>query len=400
MQNAPAFSLLALRLVPNKIITLSNETFNNKNKTSVTIWLKFILLPFIVILVLMKLYALSNTYFESSINSAFNTIGEWFSFVSIGRVALLFFGVIIGTFILIKLDLHKWALHDEKLQMSFTRIKGKNKFLVGLSKQLFRQYQVAITLFLLLNIMIAWINFLDVKHIWIDFKWDGGFLKDMVHQGTYLLVIAILISMAISLQYLNSNLVFIKGSKTLQVLIIIWLLQNLIMVVSVAIRNTYYIQYFALANKRIFVYFFLASCIIGIVSIILKTLHFKSFGYLLSVNSVSIYLIFLSATLFNWDVIIAKYNFNHYKESFVHYDFLKDLNESALPYLVTDKMILQEIDDFQSGSFAFSSREEYKKINYPEFVESRKKYFKACWNEQNWLDWNWPEAKAYELLNK
>jgi hypothetical protein len=247
--------------------------------------------------------------------------------------------------------------------------------------------------------MILWLNLLDIKYIWLNFEWNGGFLKDMVHEGTYLLIIALLISVAVAIFYLNTNIVFFKNNQFFMGLIVFWLIQNLVMIVSVALRNTYYIHYFALAHKRIFVYFFLLACIVAILTIIYKAISFKNIFYLMKVNSFSVYVILLVSACFNWDVIIAKYNFSHYKSAFVHYSYLVELNDSALPYLVSDFEQIKAIDSAQVSQFKFSKSEEYKRTNYFLRLENRKKFFKEVWNEKTWLDWNYAEANAIKMLN-
>ncbi len=395
---APLFTVNALTFIPKGLGDLFRQSFNIKNSSNLKSWLPLVVLPLVVILVLLKLYALSNHYFEVIIDSVTEIISSWILKISVERSVFFIVGFIIGLFYILKLSLEKHIQHDAELNTNLSRKSFKRTILKFLSRRLLKVNYVAIGLFILLNIIISIINYLDIKYIWVDFKWDGGFLKDMVHQGTYLLIFAILISMAISVYYLNSNLVFIKNNKVLKTLIIVWLIQNIVMIVSVAFRNAYYIQYFALAYKRIFVYFFLVACLVGLVSIIIKTLKQKNTAFLLQVNSISIFLIFLSASLFNWDLIIAKYNFSNYKESYVHYDFLKELNNSALPYLETNKEHLHEIDRVQANFFTFDTRGKTTSDEFSDYIELRKKYFKAIWPEQSWLDWNLPESNAYKKL--
>jgi len=246
--------------------------------------------------------------------------------------------------------------------------------------------------------MIFWLNLLDIKHIWFGFEWNGSYLKEMVHEGTYLLIAAILLSISIAIYYLNSNIVFFKRNKLFNLLIILWLTQNLIMIASVALRNSYYINYFALAYLRIFVFFFLAACIVGLCTIIIMILRKKSIGYLISVNSLSVFIIVIISCCFNWDAIIARYNFAHYKKSFVHYEFLAGLNDSALPYMNYTEEQIKQISDVQYRSFSFASSELYTKIDFAAEISRRKTAFKQRWEQHHFLEWNYPEYKAYKLL--
>jgi hypothetical protein len=394
----PLFIYDAVKLIPQNINQIVTNSFNLKQNNRLKFWIPLIIIPFIVLLVLVKLYSLSNIYFETAIDKFLNHIFSYLSNISIGKMALFILGFIIGIFFITKFSIERIISKDLEETTNLVRKRTKQNVLKYLNRKLLRINYVGVGLFILLNLLILTINYLDIKYIWIDFKWNGGFLKDMVHQGTYLLIVAVLISIGISLYYLNSNLVFLKNNKPLKNLIIIWLVQNIIMIISVAYRNSYYIKYFALAYKRIFVYYFLVACLFGIVSIIFKTIKSKNTAFLLVTNSISIYIIFLSAALINWDKIIAKYNFSNYKTAYIHYSFLQDLNDSALPYLETNKLHLHEIDSIQASRFIFDTRGIVNSDEFSNYIELRKKYFIADWKNKSWLEWNWPESDSYNKL--
>ena len=105
-------------------------------------------------------------------------------------------------------------------------------------------------------------------------------------------------------------------------------------------------------------------------------------------------------TLFNWDVIIAKYNFNHYKTSFVHLDFLSGLSDKALPYLEVSKENLKEISAEQQDQFSSSFSRTYyvKPDDYYEHIQWRKDRFLREWPERSWLSWDFADQRAYNLL--
>jgi len=317
--------------------------------------------------------------------------------ISFSRILFFFLGLLLFGLCFVEITYSRVLKADAALQYSLIRTKLKSN-LSNLSRLLLRRRQVSIALFAVLNLMILWLNLLDIKHVWFGFEWNGGYLKEMVHEGTYLLIAAILLSIIISIYYLNSNIVFLKKNKLFNLLIIIWLAQNLIMIVSVTLRNSYYINYFALAYLRIFVFFFLAACIVGLCSIIILILRRKSIGYLISVNSLSVFGIVIISCCFNWDAIIARYNFAHYKKSFVHYEFLAGLNDSALPYMNYTEEQIKQISAIQRGSFSFASSELYTKIDFAAEITRRKAAFKKRWEQHHFVEWNYPESKAYDLL--
>jgi hypothetical protein len=397
IQFGPRILLYSITRVPgtffNRITPRKKSSGINYNAV-----MKFVFLPVIIIIVLLVIYSQANEMFSKSMNGLLNHIGDLFSFLSVPRLLFALLGALIFTLCFIEIPYESILRPDQALKFDLVRIRIKTAF-GTLNRLLLRKQQVAVILFVILNIMIAWLNFLDLKHIWFGFTWDGGFLKMMVHEGTYLLIVAVLISMAISIYYLQGNIIFLKNNRFFKTLVILWLAQNMVMVVSVAIRNNYYVEYFALAHKRIFVYFFLLLCIAGLVSIIVKIVNQKTTGFLVSVNSVAVYIVLLVSACFNWDAIIARYNFKHYDQSFVHYDYLLYLNDAALPYLAKTQPELEQIDLAQLQRFKFAQPKEYEKLDYKNKVESRIMFFKTRWEEKSWLEWNYPEQKAYWRLS-
>jgi len=398
MQFGALLSFLSVTKIPKTLYTHFRFT-SRKLKTNYWSFIPFVFIPVATIAVLFIFYSMANDLFFTSFQNLMNQIGDFLSMISFSRILFFLLGVAVFSLCYAEIGNASIIQSDQSLSFNLVRKRGKS-FLNSLNRMLFKKRQIAILLFIVLNLMILWLNYLDITSIWFGFQWDGGYLKDMVHEGTYLLIGAILISIAVSVYYLNTNIVFMKKNKLFNALVIAWLVQNGVMIISVVLRNTYYINYFALAYKRIFVYFFLAACLFGLISIVILILKRKSVGFLLSVNSIAVYFILLSSACFNWDSIIARYNFSHYDKSFVHYNFLAELNDSALAYMNYSEEDLKKINIVQSSRFSFSSSEEYTNINFAEVIKQRKENFKRRWENHSWLEWNYPEYKSYQLLFK
>src|SRR5690606_12977260 len=106
------------------------------------------------------------------------------------------------------------------------------------------EYRSAVLLFFGLNGLLAFLNFMDIYWVWFNFKWEGQFLKDFVHQGTYMLILSIVISIGLVIYYFRRNLNFFQRNRRLKYLTYLWLGQNALLAVSVFIRNGYYISYY------------------------------------------------------------------------------------------------------------------------------------------------------------
>jgi hypothetical protein len=119
---------------------------------------------------------------------------------------------------------------------------------------------------------------------------------------------------------------------------------------------------------------------------------------LLRINALSVFCLLVILSFFNWDRIIAKYNFGHANQSFVHFDFLCQMNDSSLPYLDKDLETLQMIE---AGNDRFPSKIEYMDAAvYYDIIQSRKLQFIENQEKQHWLSWNLASAQAYTALQQ
>lgn len=361
--------------------------------------LMFSIVPLITISILIGLYAASNTLFANSLQWLFNALDRFFGHISIGRVVTAMVGLGI-CMVLFKNRISAFtAKRDAGLPTDLIRTRTKNPFILGLSRVLLTKNKVAIATFLVLNLLIGWLNYLDLTHIWTHFSWDGGFLKNMVHEGTHLLIFALLISIGITLFYLRGNLLFLNN-RWFFLLVVLWLIQNLFMTGSVWVRNTLYIEHFALAYKRIFVYFFLAGCASGLLSLLYKMYRKKSVYFVVQWNLIAALALMVFTTCFNWDRIIAQYNFKHYQSAYVHLRFLSGLNNSALPILDKTEPELETIHAAQTSRFPFVKEKEYLQIDYLNKINNRKQQFVHSWKNQSVLEWNYADYKAFQELEK
>ena len=363
-------------------------------------FIKITFIPIIILVIFSIFYKSSNPIFNEYFNAFFEKIANFTKNINIKFVFLILLGSIFSI-ILILNKLNKWnTLYelDSSSKDELFRIRKKSFFSSFIALKM--EYKSALVLFIGLNLLILFFNITDVLHLWINFNWDGGFLKAFVHEGTYLLIISVVLSIIVTLIYFRKNLNFIQNNQFLKILAIVWLSQNIFMLISVGIRNYHYINHFALAYKRIGVYFFLAICAVGLITCILKVWKRKSFYYLERTNALSVYLFLILMACVNWDIVIAKYNFAHYNKSFLHLPYMLKLSNKALPYLDYSEKQIREMDSIQHKLFKYEARGYYRKINYIDRVSKRKKLFVQSYEKRHWLSWNYADYKAYTLLKK
>lgn len=107
---------------------------------------------------------------------------------------------------------------------------------------------------------------------------------------------------------------------------------------------------------------------------------------------------------FNWDKIIAQYNFSNADRAFVHLDYLATLNNSTLPILANSGIDLSQVEVEQRNrigeSFDSYSDKYISAQNYQQLVTHRADAFKARWENSSWLEWNFAEWFAYQQLSE
>lgn len=358
---------------------------------------RFFIIPTVIVLIFIGLYRRSNPLFQQLLDNIVQWFNRIFSNITFGLILTILFGFLIAVFLFYRsynryiIDL-SGSYKDSLTRNKIRRYKTKFGFL-GLKNEL----RAAVFLFLILNIILFIVNSIDVYWVWFNFEWNGQYLKQFVHEGTYLLIISILLSIAIVLFFFRRNLNFYSKNKILKILSYLWLGQNAVLTVSVGIRNFWYIHYFALAYKRIGVIVFLLLTLYGIYTVFRKVMNANTAYFLFRKNILAVYLILLACGVVNWDNLIARYNFAHWKTAFVHLNYLSSLSYKALPYLDKSPDEMNRIAAEQKKLFPFEAK--YMTTDeYLHKIKFDKQEFKKSWESKTFLSWNLAEYLAYKKL--
>jgi len=345
----------------------------NGNRPIAFIWkTRFFIIPSAIIALFIFLYQKSNPIFDkltleisNFIHSYINLIFKNFD----GLIVFTFlFGLSISNLFLFKTSNQLLIKDDLTSTDEIKRIKSKNIFGIMALKN---EYKAGVFLFLILNLVLLILNSIDIYWVWFNFKWEGQYLKQFVHEATYLLILSILISIGLVLFFFRNNLNFYKSNKWLKHLSYMWLLQNLILTISVAIRNLYYINYFSLAYKRIGVILFLLLTLYGLYTVMVKVRQQKSSFYLVKTNTAFLLIVLVISSTINWDNVIAKYNFSHSNNSFLHLNYMATLSDKSLPLLNIPLEKLNQIGEIQKTKFPFEQEYMTSEV-YHEIIERRK----------------------------
>ena len=383
-----------------------NALFENrffKKQLKLSKWFRIAFIPLLVVGVFILLYSLGSSHFAKWFSTVFREFMDWLwnigQYVNIEFILVLLLGLVFGVIHALK-NRETWISKTESLIPDIIK-RRRNRSQSGFRVlDLKYEYRSAVFLFALLNGLLLITLFLEIKNEWIGFNWDGQFLKSSVHSGTYVLIFSILISIAVTAYFYRRNLNFLPNAKNLHRLSKLWIILNVVLVIAVAVRNYHYILYFALAYKRIGVYFFLLLCIIGLLSLWYKIIAKKSSFYLMRVNAMACYIGLVALCFFNWDAIIARYNLAHSDRSFVHLEFLMDLSDKALPYLQLDSLQLQELEERQLAVIPFAEEGYAELIDFEEEIEYRSKNFMRQFEKRGILDRTLSDYWIYEKLKQ
>jgi len=300
------------------------------------------LIPLIIFLVFFFIYRQANPKFEELSQNLVFALGNMLEGVEIGRFFFILFGLCLLSCALLSsyFSVNSWLIGGDEL----IRKKNINKNQQSTSSvaPLIFENRTAIILFGVLNLLLLVINIIDIDWIWFGFEVPQEFnLKQFVHEGTYLLILSILLSIGILLYFFRGSLNFYPKNKMLLSLAKVWMIQNAVLCLSVFLRNYHYIDYHGMASKRIGVIAFLLMTFFGILSLWVKINRKKSLFFLLRINSWFILssLVFMSS--FNWDKIIAIRNMNHHNAGEIDVDNYLFLDPTVAPIIYDNLDIIE-----------------------------------------------------------
>lgn len=390
--------VLNLIQVPNMIVsTFSSAKSNQQFAKRYWRTIKLILLPLAFFWVFYVIFYFSNPVFAEYSDQFWSTIGTWiadlFESVSLPWILLLIVGVIITGWCIFKADIPFFSKLEERLKETIARKKKGTRLsptksfasTIGLKNE----FRSALYLVIPINVLLFVVNGIDINWLWFNFEYDGSAnLSSFVHEGTYLLIFSIMLSIGILLYFFRKNLNFFPKKKLLVLFANIWIFQNLILVISVGIRNYHYIHYYGLAYKRIGVIFFLIATLVGLITLFIKIRKAKTSFYLLRVNSWNVYALLIVMSIINWDMVIAKHNMNHSLKKNIDIEFLLTLSDKALPTL-----------DANWGKFDLGDRYNYRfRESYRSYLDLRIRRFMERKERTTWKSWNYSEDKAYHYF--
>lgn len=393
------------------ILALQPTRFNSRKTLSL---LRLTVAPVTVLMVFFWIYRAANPVFDALSADALEHIASFLNdflySVSLDQMRFL----LLGAFILggalynqhINIYTAREAAEPDRLSRAGLRAMFKARW-TDLRFAALRQKSVArpfsfsaaalryehysgLLLLILLNLLLLVVNAIDVRWIWFEFTLTPDFnLKQFVHEGTYLLILSILLSMAVMLYLFRGNQNFYPQNRWLQYGAALWIFQNAVLAASVGMRNFYYIFYQGLAYKRIGVYFFLALTLFGLATLYRKIQEKHSLPYLVRLNGWAVYAVMILIALIDWDVWIVSHNLSMTVSGRHSADiaFLSTRSDSTLPVFSQYRQTLARTllpDVYQDLMIKLEVRREF-------FLAEQRRY--------SALSWNYADAKTQDYLS-
>ena len=370
-------------------------------------FVKLCIIPLVVFFLFFIIYKNANPKFDELTLSFSKIVTDFLKNVQFSRVFFLLFGL---SFLLLAFgkqlfQLGALASHEDSLfrqKKSYSRLAyqaGGSPF-----SDLLNEKKVGVLIFAVLNALLLFVNIIDINWMWFGFEVPLEFnLKQFVHEGTYLLIFSILLSMGIFLYFFRGSLNFYPKNKWLLLLGKAWILQNIVLTISVFLRNYHYISYHGLAGKRIGVVAFLVMTIFGLITLIIKVNKLKTSAFLLRKNG---WFILFSMTLLcclEWDRVIVNYNLAHENKGEIDVDYYLQLSPTVAPILFRNL-------DLVEGQMQAHINRKGKKIwlqyldiqDFKEALEYRTSKYLQQQREYTWPSWNradWQLLRKTELVS-
>ncbi|NJN77460.1 MAG: DUF4173 domain-containing protein [Saprospiraceae bacterium] len=215
---------------------LRNLTRHIKGIYKVKRFAKLAVLPSFVLVAFYVIYAFANPAFAKISSDFLLTISDfffsWLYEISTARILFNLVGLTILSLAIYKNNLEWLQNLENNKRFGLTRIfpharrllkwikteldssvpqhndTPKSKFT---SISLKNEYRMASMLLWALNGLLLIVNLTDIQYVWSDFSEKSATeLRQFVHEGTYLLIFAILLAMGVILFYFRKILIFIQ----------------------------------------------------------------------------------------------------------------------------------------------------------------------------------------------
>ena len=191
---------------------------------------------------------------------------------------------------------------------------------------------------LLLNLLFAVMNILDLRYLWgAGTLPDGMTYAEYAHRGAYPLVVSALLAGVFVLVCFRPDGPA-RHSRIARGLVGFWIFQNILLTLSAAWRLNLYVEVYSLTRLRVAAAIWMALVILGLFWICIRILADRDNRWLVRRNLWTVGIVLFVASFMNFDGGIARYNIRHCEEAGgegapLDLGYLRKLGFEALPAL-------------------------------------------------------------------
>lgn len=379
--------------------------------------IRFLIIPLMIVAVFFLIYSFSNTVFQDVVNNIGITLqhffARFFDWFNWERFGFLMLGLFVTGGLILKMNSNyfsekEFAKHNDLWRRKHDLKKWKASAMFDLLTLFMGRFAngvmalrnentVGIISLLMLNALLLFINAIDITYVWFGFSYTPNLnLTQYVHEGTGMLIFSIVLAMLVLLFFFRGNLNFYKKNKWLRYGAYGWIIQNAVLVISVLLRDYYYIVHMGLAYKRIGVLVFLLMVLMGLITVFIKIHQRKTAYYLWRVNGWFAVGLLVAASCVHWDETIASYNLAHKNTVPLDIKFLLTLSDKTLPLLEKNQDVLAGKTESASGEGDYLLRSSQ---TAQEIFQMRKTAFFEKQKTYSWLSWNATDAYVKRNLS-
>lgn len=203
---------------------------------------------------------------------------------------------------------------------------------------------------ILCNALFALQSGLDLVYLWGGATLPGGMSHaEYAHRGAYPLIATALLAAGFVLIAMRAGGPA-EQSTLIRPLVLAWIGQNILLVISSIFRLDLYVAAFSLTYLRLAAFIWMLLVATGLLLILIQIVRGKSLSWLVAANAVSLALVLYGCCFINTPRLVAAYNVSHSREAggtgpWLDKEYLRSLGPQVLPVL---EQRLPQIPSLQS----------------------------------------------------
>jgi hypothetical protein len=167
---------------------------------------------------------------------------------------------------------------------------------------------------ILFNALFALQSGLDLTYLWAGANLpDGMTHAEYAHRGAYPLIVTALLAAGFALVAMRPGGPAEK-SRLIRLLVLAWIGQNILLVMSSIFRLDLYIAAFSLTYLRLAAFIWMALVAVGLVLMIVQIVMRKPNSWLVTANAISLAVVLYACCFINTPWLVASYNVEHSRE--------------------------------------------------------------------------------------